>query len=161
MTFIDIQNAYERIKTIVQRTPIVESNLLNSWLGHQILFKVECLQTTGAFKLRGASNFIAKLAAQNALPERFVANSSGNHAQAVAYAAKHFDIPVTIYSSKNISAVKAAATQYYGAELKLYDTRTEADAAVQLASEAPDTQWIPPFNHPDIIAGQGTAALEA
>jgi len=161
MTFIDIQNAYERIKTIVQRTPIVESNLLNSWLGHQILFKVECLQTTGAFKLRGASNFIAKLAAQNALPERFVANSSGNHAQAVAYAAKHFDIPVTIYSSKNISAVKAAATQYYGAELKLYDTRTEADAAVQLASEAPDTHWIPPFNHPDIIAGQGTAALEA
>lgn len=161
MTFTDIQTAYERIKTIVQRTPIVESELLNSWLGHQILFKVECLQTTGAFKLRGASNFIAKLAEQNSLPARIVANSSGNHAQAVAYAAKHFNIPVTIYSSKNISAVKAAATQYYGAELKLYDTRTEADAAVQLASEASDTQWIPPFNHPDIIAGQGTAALEA
>lgn len=161
MTYKDIEEAYKRISNIVQHTPVVESQLLNTWLGHKVSFKVECMQTTGAFKLRGACNFIAKLAEQHNLPKHIVANSSGNHAQAVAYAAKHFDIPVTIYSTKNISAVKAAATEYYGASLKLFDTRIQADQAVKEASQAPDTVWIPPFNHPDIIAGQGTAALEA
>jgi threonine dehydratase len=161
MTYKDIEIAFQRIRNIVKRTPIVESALLNTWLGHKVSFKVECMQTTGAFKLRGASNFIAKLAEQQSLPQHIVANSSGNHAQAVAYAARHFNIPVTIYSTKNISAVKAAATQAYGASLKLFDTRTEADDAVKKASEAPNTVWIPPFNHPDIIAGQGTAAFEA
>lgn len=159
--FIDIENAYQRISSIVQKTPIVQSALLNTWLGHNIYFKAECLQTTGAFKLRGASNFIAKLAQQDQLPKHIVANSSGNHAQAVAYAARHFNIPVTIFSSKNISKVKAAATEYYGAKLQLFDTRCQADEAVQQASTKKDTVWIPPFNHPDIIAGQGTAALEA
>jgi threonine dehydratase len=160
-SFGDISDARKRIFNIVQQTPVVSSALLNSWLGHDIHFKVECLQTTGAFKLRGASNFIAKLAEQNALPKHIVANSSGNHAQAVAYAAKHFNIPVTIYCTKNISSVKAAATKYYGAVLKQYDDRQSADKAVAQASQADGVVWIPPFNHPDIIAGQGTAALEA
>ena len=159
--FADIENAYHRISSIVQKTPIVQSALLNTWLGHQIYFKAECLQTTGAFKIRGASNFIAKLAEEQKLPKQIVANSSGNHAQAVAYAAHHFNIPVTIFSSKNISAVKAAATKYYGAKLQLFDTRNEADAAVQEASKNEGTVWIPPFNDLDIIAGQGTVALEA
>jgi threonine dehydratase len=122
---------------------------------------MECLQTTGAFKLRGASNFIAKLIENDKKPKRIVANSSGNHAQAVAYAAKQFNIPVTIFSTKNISTVKAAATRYYGASLKLFDTRPEADKAVKVASQEEGSVWIPPFNHPDIIAGQGTAAYEA
>lgn len=160
-SFSDIKRAHNRIHDIVQRTPIVHSQLLNTWLGHHVFFKVECLQTTGAFKLRGAANFLAHLAEKNELPKRIVANSSGNHAQAVAFAARHFNIPVTIYSSENISAVKAAATQYYGAELKRFPTRMEADQAVVLASQQPGTVWIPPFNHPDIIAGQGTSALEA
>lgn len=159
--FSDITDAYQRISKMVQKTPIVKSFLLNNWLGHDIYFKVECLQTTGAFKLRGASNFIAKLAQQNRLPKKIVANSSGNHAQAIAYAASHFAIPVTIYATKNISAVKAAATKYYGAEVKLFETRVEADLAVEKASQEDDVVWIPPFNHPDIIAGQGTVALEA
>lgn len=90
-----------------------------------------------------------------------VANSSGNHAQAVAYAAAHFGCSATIFASETISPIKAAATQSYGAELKLYPTRPEADAAVEHASKAPDTVWIPPFNHEDIVAGQGTVALEA
>jgi threonine dehydratase len=159
--FNDIEDAYKRISPIVQKTPIVQSALLNTWLGHNIYFKAECLQTTGAFKLRGASNFISKLAEAGTLPKRIVANSSGNHAQAVAYAANHFNIPVTIYSTKNISNVKAAASEYYGASLRLFDTRTEADQAVLEASQDIGTVWIPPFNHPDIIAGQGTVALEA
>jgi threonine dehydratase len=161
ITFTDIEQAHERIFDIVQCTPIVQSALLNTWLGHDIHFKVECLQTTGAFKLRGASNFIAKLAQQDNLPSHIVANSSGNHAQAVAYAAKHFNIPVTIYCTKTISTVKAAATQYYGATLAQYDDRPSADKAVEEASKKPGVVWIPPFNHPDIIAGQGTAAFEA
>ena len=161
ISFTDIAQAHERIQSMVQRTPIVQSALLNTWLGHDIYFKVECLQTTGAFKIRGASNFIAKLAQMNRLPERFIANSSGNHAQAVAYAARHFNVPVTIYCTHGISSVKAAATKYYGATLAQYPTRPEADEAVLKASRHKNVVWIPPFNHPDIIAGQGTAAFEA
>ncbi len=160
-TFADVAAAALRIAGMVQHTPLLESRLLNDWLGHRVLFKAECLQTTGAFKLRGASNFLAHLAEQNALPERIVANSSGNHAQAVAKAASLYGLPATIYSTDNISAVKAAATRSYGAELRLYATRQEADAAVAEAANAQGTVWIPPYNHPDIIAGQGTATLEA
>ncbi|WP_159062775.1 pyridoxal-phosphate dependent enzyme, partial [Alteromonas abrolhosensis] len=159
--FEDIKQAYERIKGDVKKTPIVESSLLNKWMGNRILFKAECLQTIGAFKIRGAMNFLARLKEEGRLPKHVVANSSGNHAQAVAYAAAHFGIKATIFASETISPIKAAATQSYGAELKLFPTRPEADAAVEQASKAPDTVWIPPFNHKDIVAGQGTATLEA
>lgn len=160
-SFDDIKHAYARIKSDVKRTPIVESSLLNEWMGNRILFKAECLQTIGAFKLRGAMNFLARLKEEGRLPKHVVANSSGNHAQAVAYAASHYGCSATIFASETISPIKAAATQSYGAELKLYPTRPEADAAVEQASKAPDTVWIPPFNHEDIVAGQGTVALEA
>ena len=160
-TFDDVHGASLRLIGKVQRTPILQSNLLNRWLGQRVLFKAECLQTTGAFKLRGATNFLCRLEEQGALPKHIVANSSGNHAQAVAYAASQFGIPATIFSTENISVVKAAATRMYGAELSLFPTRVQADEAVKMAADDPDTVWIPPYNHPDIIAGQGTAALEA
>ncbi len=159
--YLDIESAQLRLRSHVKETPILSSHLLNDWLGHDIFFKMECLQTTGAFKLRGAYNFIAKLAENNALPTSIVANSSGNHAQAVAYAAKKFNIPVTIYCTKTISPVKAAATKFYGAKILTFDSRLQADKAVAEASRAIGCVWIPPFNHPDIIAGQGTAANEA
>lgn len=160
-TFDDVLDAAKRIEGKVQKTPVVESSLLNKWLGHRILFKAECLQTVGAFKLRGAVNVLAKHAQEGTLPKRVVANSSGNHAQAVACAAALYKIPVTIYAADSISAIKAAATQSYGAELRRFDTRTEADKAVKAAAQETDTLWIPPFNDPDVIAGQGTVALEA
>ncbi len=160
-TFDNVKQAYDRIKSLVKHTPIIESSLLNQWMGHRILFKAECLQTIGAFKIRGAMNFLARLKEEGNLPVHVVANSSGNHAQAVAYAAAQFGVKATIFASENISPIKAAATRSYGAELKLYPTRNEADTAVAHAASSPDTVWIPPFNHPDIIAGQGTAALEA
>ncbi len=160
-TFADVAAAANRVAGKVQHTPLLESHLLNAWLGHRILFKAECLQTTGAFKLRGATNFLAAMEARGELPKHIVANSSGNHAQAVAYAASLYHIPATIFSSQRISEVKAAATRGYGAELCLFPTRTEADSAVAEAAKAADTVWIPPYNHPDIIAGQGTATLEA
>jgi threonine dehydratase len=95
------------------------------------------------------------------LGSQVVASSSGNHAQAVAYAAKMLGVKATIYSPQNVSQVKAAATQYYGATLDLSATRKEADQKVAEAASKPDVLWMPPFNHNDIIAGQGTAALEA
>ncbi|MEP4890361.1 MAG: serine/threonine dehydratase [Aliiglaciecola sp.] len=159
--YSDIVQARKRIAKLIHQTPIMESSLLNQWLGHRILFKAECLQRTGAFKVRGAINTLAKLAEQNALPERVVANSSGNHAQAVAYAASLYGIPAKIFSTQNVSAVKAQATQFYGAQLALFATRVEADEAVKQASLEPGTLWIPPFNHPDIIAGQGTLLVDA
>lgn len=161
ITLQDLLDAQHRIQDVVQATPLMQSHLLNRWLGHDIVFKTECLQTTGSFKLRGASNMLATLIEQGNKPKQVVANSSGNHAQAVAYAAAHWQIPATIYTTKNVSKVKAAATQYYGADVQYYDTRPEADRAVAEAAEAADCQWLPPFNHPAIIAGQGTAALEA
>lgn len=160
ISFSDITDARQRVASKIHQTPIYESSLLNKWLGSRILFKAECLQRTGAFKVRGALNVLAKLAEANQLPNKIVANSSGNHAQAVAYAANLYKIPATIFSAQNVSAVKAAATQFYGAKMSLFETRVEADNAVQDAATDKDTVWIPPFNHPDIIAGQGTLLLD-
>jgi len=160
-TFFDVQSAQQRIAGKVDTTPIVTSNLLNDWLGHTVLFKAECLQKTGAFKLRGATNFIQRALAEERLPDYIVANSSGNHAQAVAYAGAQAGRDVTIFSTENISAVKAQGTIEYGADLRLFPTRLEADDAVKVAASEDNVIWIPPFNHADIISGQGTATLEA
>ncbi|MFQ3251084.1 serine/threonine dehydratase [Glaciecola sp.] len=161
VSIADIEAAQARISSIVKQTPIYESRLLNHWLGHQVFFKAECLQRTGAFKLRGATNVLAKLHETNELPSRVVANSSGNHAQAVAFACGQFGIPVDIYCADTISPIKAAATEFYGAKIHKFASRDEADLAVAEAGKQEGTLWIPPFNHPDIIAGQGTATLEA
>lgn len=161
VVFADVVAAQQRIEHLVHKTPILSSQLLNQWLGHEIYFKAECLQKVGAFKIRGASNFLAKCHQSNQLPSHVIANSSGNHAQAVALAASSFNIPATIYTTENISSVKAAATACYGANVLKFANRTVADRAVQEAAETKNTAWLPPFNHPDIIAGQGTAALEA
>ena len=164
MSNLSIENvlaAQQRIAPYVIKTPVLQSSLLNQWLGHDILFKAECFQKTGAFKMRGAANILSWLKETGQQPQRIIANSSGNHAQGVSLASKLFDIPATIYSAANISGVKAAATRFYGAELKLFDTRKEADEQVVAASEEKGTYWIPPFNHEQIVSGQGTAALEA
>ncbi|MBF7075011.1 serine/threonine dehydratase [Glaciecola sp. MH2013] len=160
-TFSDIEQAQKRISSIVKTTPIFQSRLLNHWLGHNIYFKAECLQRTGAFKLRGAMNVLAKCHELGKLPRKVVANSSGNHAQAVAFAAAQFGIPAHIFCSDAVSPIKAAATEFYGAELSTFSSRTLADKAVEDASKEEGVLWIPPFNHPDIIAGQGTVTLES
>lgn len=157
----EVYAAAQRIKPYIVDTPIITSSLLNAWLGHEIYFKAECLQRTGAFKARGACNAIARLVESGQRPKRIVANSSGNHAQAVAWAAQLFDIPATIYIPKFASAVKIQATQSYGANVVLCETRQEADALVEAASKEAGCLWLPPFNHPDVISGQGTATFEA
>jgi threonine dehydratase len=161
VTFTDVKTARKRISSFINQTPVLESQLLNSWLGHKLFFKAECFQKTGAFKLRGALNMMLKAKEEGRLGSHVVASSSGNHAQAVAYAAKMLGVKATIYSPQNVSQVKAAATQYYGATLNLSATRKEADQKVAEAASQPGVLWMPPFNHNDIIAGQGTAALEA
>lgn len=161
VTFDDIQSAQRRIQSYINKTPILESSLLNEWLGHRILFKAECLQKVGAFKIRGALNMLLKAQEEGRLANHIVASSSGNHAQAVAYAAKMLGVRATVYSGQNISRVKAAATRSYGADLRLSATRKEADELVKQAANEANTLWVPPFNHPDIIAGQGTVAADA
>lgn len=161
VTFEDVQAAEQRIHPYIKQTPIVESQLLNTWLGHQIIFKAECFQKTGAFKLRGALNMLLRAKEEGSLGQRVVANSSGNHAQAVAYAAKMLGVKATIFSPQNVSKVKAAATEYYGAELNLSPTRKEADEKVAQAAKEDGVLYVPPFNHPHIMAGQGTVVMEA
>lgn len=161
VTFADVQAAEKRIRPFINQTPVLESQLLNSWLGHRLFFKAECFQKTGAFKLRGALNIMLKAKDEGRLGSHVVASSSGNHAQAVAYAAKMLGVHATIYSAENVSKVKAAATRYYGATLDLSATRKEADEKVAQAASKEGVLWVPPFNHNDIIAGQGTAVLEA
>lgn len=157
----DIQAAHRRIKPFINQTPVLTSRLLNQWLGHEIYFKAECLQKIGAFKARGGCNAIQVLQEKHGTIKRVVANSSGNHAQAVAWAAAQFNIPATIYMPSFASKVKAQATRSYGAEVVLLDTRQAVDAAVEAASLEAGVFWVPPFNDNAVIAGQGTAAYEA
>jgi threonine dehydratase len=160
-TWHDVASAAERIAPMVTHTPILSSSLLNRWLGHELYFKAECLQKVGAFKARGACNAIAELCERGAPPRCIVANSSGNHAQAIAWAARRFDVPARIYMPANVSPIKLAATREYGAETVLWPTRAEVDTEVAVAAREPGVEWIHPFNRVEVIAGQGTAAWEA
>ncbi|MDT0622222.1 serine/threonine dehydratase [Croceitalea vernalis] len=161
LTLKDIQAAKKRITPYIIETPILTSSLLNEWLGHIIYFKAENFQKIGAFKARGGVNTLAWLLENGRKPNHIVANSSGNHAQAVAYAARQFNIPATIFMAAYSSKVKVQATKDYGAEVVLSETRDITDARVAEAAKQEGTYWIPPFNHEQVICGQGTAAYEA
>ncbi len=161
LTLKDIQAAKSRIDPYINSTPILSSSLLNNWLGHEVYFKCENFQKIGAFKARGGLNTVAWLIETGQRPKHIVANSSGNHAQAVAYAGQQFGIPTTIFMPEYSSQVKIQATRGYGAEVVLSETRDITDALVREAAQAEGTYWIPPFNHDQVICGQGTAALEA
>ncbi len=161
LTIEDIRKAKRRIDPYIHHTPIFTSQLLNSWLGHEIYFKAESLQKVGAFKVRGGCNTVSWLIENDMKTTRIVANSSGNHAQAVAWAASQFGIPSTIFMPKTASSVKIQATKAYGAEIVLCETRAQTDEWVEEASKEEGTYWIPPFNHEQVISGQGTAVFEA
>ena len=156
----DVRAAAERLKGIAHRTPVLTSRTLDERTGATVLAKAECFQRGGAFKFRGAYNSIAAL--DPAVRARGVlAYSSGNHAQAIALAARLHGIPATIVMPDDAPAAKAAATAGYGAELVRYDryTQDRAELAAALAGERGLT-LIPPYDHADVIAGQGTVALE-
>lgn len=152
--------ARQRLESVAHRTPVASSRTLDERVGAQVFLKCENLQRMGAFKFRGAYNTIAQLPDEQR-KRGVVAFSSGNHAQAVALVARMLGIPATIVMPSFAPAIKLEATRGYGAEAVFYDRAGEAREAMalRLARERGLT-LIPPFDHPDIIAGQGTASLE-
>jgi len=156
----DVVAAHQRIAGFAHRTPVLTSSTANDATGAQLFFKCENLQRMGAFKFRGAYNAIAQFSpAQRAAG--VIAYSSGNHAQAIALAGRLLGVSATIVMPEDAPAVKIAATRGYGAEVVLYDRYTEDREALgrRLAAERGLT-LIPPYNHPHVMAGQGTVAKE-
>jgi len=159
-TFADVKQAAQRLAGVAHRTPVLTSRTCDAQTGAQVFFKPENLQRTGAFKFRGAFNSLAALTDQQR-QQGVLAYSSGNHAQAMALAAQLQRVSVTIVMPKDAPAAKLAATRGYGAQVVLYD-RYQQDrqtVANELAVQRGLTV-IPPYDHPDVIAGQGTAGLE-
>jgi threonine dehydratase len=152
--------AAARLTGHARRTPVRRSAAIDALLGAEVFFKCENLQLAGAFKFRGAFNALSQFSpAQRA--RGVVAYSSGNHAQAVALAAKMLGMPAVIVMPRDASALKLEATRAHGAEVILYDRYTEdRDAIGRRLAEARGLTLVPPFDHPDVIAGQGTCALE-
>jgi threonine dehydratase len=159
-TYADVEKAAERIAGHAHRTPVLTSRRVDAELGARLHFKCENFQRMGAFKFRGAFNALSRFdAAQRRAG--VVAFSSGNHAQAVALAAGILDIPATIVMPHDAPAGKLAATRGYGAEVVEYDRYTDDREAIGRAiAEDRGATLLPPYDHPDIIAGQGTATRE-
>jgi threonine dehydratase len=155
-----IREAAARIAPHARRTPILTSGTLDAMAGRPLLFKAEIFQKVGAFKFRGAMNAVARLEAAVAA-RGVVTHSSGNHAQAVALAARLRGIPAWIVMPEGAPAIKRRAVEGYGATVVECANTLEAReaAAAKVAAETGGTT-IPPFDHPDVIAGQGTIALE-
>jgi threo-3-hydroxy-L-aspartate ammonia-lyase len=156
----DVRAAAGRLNGVAHRTPVITSRTLDTTLGARVVLKAECLQRTGSFKFRGAYNKMVTLSSGHGVPD-VLAISSGNHAQAVALAAKLLGARATIVMPSDAPALKLAATQAYGAEIVTYDRQTEDREAIgcQLARER-GLVLVHPFDDPLVIAGQGTAALE-
>lgn len=158
--FQDVQEAAGRLHGVVHRTPVLTSQTLNSRLETEVFFKCENLQRVGAFKYRGAYNAIAKLGG----PERaagVVTYSSGNHGQAIARAAQALGVTATIVMPLDAPKAKRNAAASYGARIIPYDRETESrEQVAQGLVEKEGLTLIPPFDHADVIAGQGTAAME-
>jgi threonine dehydratase len=160
VSFEDVRRAAGRLAGVAHRTPVLTSRTVDALTGATVLAKAECFQRTGAFKFRGAYNAISAL--DPAVRARGILSySSGNHAQAIALAARLHGVPAVIVMPHDAPATKAAATAGYGAELVRYDRYAEhrEDLGRDLAEERGLT-LIPPYDHPDVIAGQGTVALE-
>lgn len=158
--YADVAAAAARGAGIVHRTPVLTSRTVNRRVGAEVFFKCESFQRTGAFKFRGAYNALSRLAEAG---ERrgVLAVSSGNHAQAIALAAKLLGMRAVAVMPDSAPAVKLAATRDYGAEIVTYDTNlTTREALGERIARERGLVVVPPFDHPDVIAGQGTAAKE-
>jgi threo-3-hydroxy-L-aspartate ammonia-lyase len=161
VTYGDIAAAAERLEGVAHRTPVATSRQFDERTGAQAFFKCENLQRMGAFKFRGAYNALCRLRGEER-SRGVVAFSSGNHAQAVALAGRLLGIPAVIVMPADAPAVKVAATRAYGAQVVFYDRAAGQDrdeVARRIAAEK-GAAVIPPFDHVDVIAGQGTAAKE-
>ena len=159
-TYDDVVAAAARIAGHAHRTPVLTSRTIDEEFGAQVFFKCENLQRMGAFKFRGAFNALAKFdAAQR--KAGVIAFSSGNHAQGIALAARELGIPATIVMPQDAPAAKVAATKAYGATVVFYDRYTQdREQITRELAERNGLTLIPPYDHADVIAGQGTAAQE-
>jgi len=159
-TYTDVAAAAERIAGKANRTPVLTSRTADEALGAEIFFKCENYQRMGAFKFRGAMNALSKFDPRQRAAG-VVAFSSGNHAQAIALSAKLLGIPATIIMPLDAPAAKVAATKGYGGNVVTYDRYTEDREEIgRRLAEQHGMTLIPPYDHPDVIAGQGTAAKE-
>src|SRR3954454_1267644 len=160
VTLEDVRDAAERIKGVAHRTPVMTSRTLNAMVGGEVFVKCENFQRVGAFKFRGAYNAVSRLSPEQ-LATGIAAYSSGNHAQAVALAARELGSTAVILMPADTPASKRAAVEGYGAQVVTYDRYTEDRTALGLALAVErGLALIPPYEHPHVIAGQGTAALE-
>lgn len=159
-TYQDVLEAAGHLAGVAHRTPVLRSRRLDEEVGAEVFLKAENLQRMGAFKFRGAFHALSRFDAEQR-SAGVIAFSSGNHAQAVALSARELAIPATIVMPHDAPASKVAATQGYGASVVRYDRYTEDREAIagRIAGETGGTV-LPPYDHPDIIAGQGTAAAE-
>lgn len=159
-TFADVEAARSVVDRVVRTTPMETSQFLADILGSPVHLKCENLQRTGAYKLRGAYNRLSALSADERR-SGVVAASAGNHAQGVALAARELGIPATIFMPVGVALPKLQATRNYGAETVLHGHNVEeALAAAKDYAASTGAVFIPPFDHPDVIAGQGTLGLE-
>ena len=159
VTFDDIAAAHERIKPHARRTPVLTSATVDALTGAAVFFKCENFQRMGAFKFRGAYNALSQLG-DDQKRRGVLAFSSGNHAQAVALAGRILGIPTTIVMPADAPKVKLDATRGYGGDVVLYRKGENREEVSKKLSEERNLTLIPPFDHPHVIAGQGTAAKE-
>ncbi|TDE54006.1 threo-3-hydroxy-L-aspartate ammonia-lyase [Nonomuraea mesophila] len=160
VTLDDVRDAAARLDGVAHRTPVLRSRTLDELVGAEVLLKCENFQRVGAFKFRGAYNAVSRLPREQ-LAKGVAAYSSGNHAQAVALAARALGTTAVILMPEDAPSSKLEATAGYGADVVTYDRYTGDRAALteELAAER-GLALIPPYDHPHVIAGQGTAALE-
>ena len=159
-TISDIKAAAERIEPYAHRTPVFQSGWFNKQAGAELFFKCENFQKVGAFKFRGACNAIMKLPDSEG-KKGIITHSSGNHAQAVALAARMNGYKATIVMPKNSPSVKVNAVREYGAEIVFCENTIQSrEVTAQTIIQKTGATFIHPYNHPDVIAGQGTAAVE-
>lgn len=159
-TYDDVVAAADRINGHAHKTPVLTSRTVNEDLQAEVFFKCENLQRMGAFKFRGAFNALSRFDAEQR-KAGVVAFSSGNHAQAIALSAKLLGIPATIVMPHDAPAAKVAATKGYGGKVVIYDRYTQDREQIgRELAEKEGLTLIPPYDHPDVLAGQGTAAKE-
>jgi threonine dehydratase len=159
VSFDDVARAHERIKPQAKRTPVLTSATIDALTGAKVFFKCENFQRMGAFKFRGAYNALSQLKKEE-MERGVIAFSSGNHAQAVALAGKLLGIKTVIVMPADAPKVKLDATRGYGAEVVTFGKGEDREQLSERLARERDLVLIPPFDHPHIVAGQGTAAKE-
>jgi threonine dehydratase len=160
VSYTTIEKAVSYLQGIANKTPVLTSRTVDQLTGNQVFFKCENFQRTGSFKFRGAYNALSQLSSGQQ-QRGVLAYSSGNHAQAIALSGKLLGIPTTIVMPQDAPVVKQSATRSYGAEVILYDrNKTTREALAEQISSDRQLTIIPPFDHPHVVAGQGTATKE-